>query len=548
MQTRAGSDNLEIRTRVKWLMILRATVVTVLLGSLAVLQFIQEREPVPAIYLIVIATYFLTIVYSIIFYRVKNLAAFAYVQILGDALIETGVVFATGGVESAFSFTYIFSVIAAGIILYRRGSFLVATLAGVSYGALAWLQYYGLVLQTPARGFTESEVLYNIFLNLVAFYTVAFLASSLSERLRATKEALYEKSTDLRELQSLNESIVRSMADGMVTVGLDGRVTAFNKAAEEITGVPAQSAKGTAFSEIFNWLGIETFFVDIEAAGRLPYRYELVYARQDKELVLGMTLSPLRNEQGVITGLLGVFQDLTPMKEMEEEIKRKDRLALIGELSAGVAHEIRNPLASLSGSLQILKGDLDLKEEDARLMEIALGEMDRLNNIVTDFLTYARPKAPAKEGCDLVGLVRDTAGLIINSKELREDIRLETDLPDKPIILKADPAQLKQVFINLCINAVQSIPAAGTVRIKASYKGAGRAEVLVSDDGEGIKKEDIDRIFYPFYSTKEGGYGLGLAIVYRIIEDHGGRIRVESEPERGTTFFITLPTEGYVLR
>ena len=548
MQTRAGSDNLEIRTRVKWLMILRATVVTVLLGSLAVLQFIQEREPVPAIYLIVIATYFLTIVYSIIFYRVKNLAAFAYVQILGDALIETGVVFATGGVESAFSFTYIFSVIAAGIILYRRGSFLVANLAGVSYGALAWLQYYSLVLQTPARGFTESEVLYNIFLNLVAFYTVAFLASSLSERLRATKEALYEKSTDLRELQSLNESIVRSMADGMVTVGLDGRVTAFNKAAEEITGVPAQSAKGTAFSEIFNWLGIETFFVDIEAAGRLPYRYELVYARQDKELVLGMTLSPLRNEQGVITGLLGVFQDLTPMKEMEEEIKRKDRLALIGELSAGVAHEIRNPLASLSGSLQILKGDLDLKEEDARLMEIALGEMDRLNNIVTDFLTYARPKAPAKEGCDLVGLVRDTAGLIINSKELREDIRLETDLPDKPIILKADPAQLKQVFINLCINAVQSIPAAGTVRIKASYKGAGRAEVLVSDDGEGIKKEDIDRIFYPFYSTKEGGYGLGLAIVYRIIEDHGGRIRVESEPNRGTTFFITLPTEGYVLR
>ena len=304
METKAGSDNLEIRTRVKWLMILRAAVITVLLGSLAALQLFQQREPVPAIYLIIIVTYLLTIAYSILFYRVKDLAAFAYAQILGDVFIETGVVFATGGVESAFSFTYIFSAIAAGMILYKRGSFVVASLAGISYAALAELQYYGLVLSSPVRGYTESEVFYNIFLNFVAFYTVAFLASSLSERLRATKYALDEKSTDLRELQALNESIVRSMADGMVTVGLDGRVTAFNKAAEDITGIPAAEARGMPFAEIFNWLGIETFFVDMEAAGRLPYRSELVYARGDKELILGMTLSPLRNELGGITGLL----------------------------------------------------------------------------------------------------------------------------------------------------------------------------------------------------------------------------------------------------
>ncbi|HLB24924.1 MAG TPA: ATP-binding protein [Nitrospirota bacterium] len=543
---RAAVQDFEVRPRLKWLMIFRVTVITLLLGSLAVLQLHQERSPVASIYFLIIATYLLTIAYSLVFDSIRNLAAFAYVQIIGDVVLETGVVFVTGGLDSAFSFTYIFSIIAAGIILFRRGSFIVASLAGISYAALVELQYYGVLTPSPSRLYTESELFYNIFLNFVAFYTVAFLASSLSERLKVTRQALEEKSIDLQELQAFNESIVRSMADGMVTVGLDGRITAFNKAAQEITGRGFEDVRGAQFSEVFHWLGIETFFQDMEAAGRLPYRYELDYPRGERELVLGMTLSPLRNESGEINGLLGIFQDLTPLKEMEEEIKKKDRLAAIGELSAGMAHEIRNPLASLSGSLQILRSDMDLSlsEDDRRLMDIALDETDRLNRIVTEFLTYARPKEPDKEGCDIASIIKDTAELIANSSELGEGVSIETDVPDTPLVIRADPGQIKQVLWNLAINAVQSAQDRGTVRMKAAQSGRGHVRISVEDDGEGIVHENLDRIFYPFFSTKEGGSGLGLAIVYRVVEEHGGRINVESDPGKGARFVITLPVGG----
>ena len=533
----------EIRQRVRWLMIFRVTATTLLLGSLAVLQFYQQRSIDLSVYSIVAATYLLTIVYSAFYNAVRNFKFFAYIQIFGDVLLETVIVYSTGGIESAFSFTYIFSIFAAGIILFRRGGFLFASLAGIFYGILVDLQFYGVIPFSPTRSFTASELFYNIFLNFVAFYTVAFLASSLSERLKAANEELEEKSIDLLELQALNESIVRSMADGMVVIGLDGRITAFNQAAEEITGRRAEEAKGSPFSDFFNWHGLETFFDDIEAAGKLPYRYELAYERDGRNMALGMTLSPLRNEAGEIKGLLGIFHDLTHLKEMERDMKKKDRLAVIGELSAGMAHEIRNPLASLSGSLQVLKEDLDLSGENMHLMEIALEEMDRLNRIVTEFLTYARPNIPAKEGCDVCSIIRDTADLIRNSRDFREGIDVVAELPPGPVIMRADPGQLRQVVWNLSINAVQSVGETGRVRLRA-MQGSQQIIIEVEDSGEGIRKEDLDRIFYPFFSTKPGGSGLGLAIVYRIVEEHGGSIRVDSMAGTGTKFMVSLPVGG----
>ncbi|HEX9860389.1 MAG TPA: ATP-binding protein, partial [Nitrospirota bacterium] len=372
----------------------------------------------------------------------------------------------------------------------------------------------------------------------------AFLSSSLSERLRATRAALEEKSLGLQELQALNDNIVRSMADGMVTVGMDGRITAFNNAAEEITGLGYRDVRGRSFSEIFDWVGAETFLEEPAGQPKKSQHHELVFSRPDKDLVIGMKVTQLVGEDGEISGMLGIFQDLTPMKEMEAEIKKKDRLAAIGELSAGMAHEIRNPLAALSGSLQVLKGNLKLTDEDGHLMNIALEEMDRLNGIVSEFLTYARPVEPVKEGCDFAAIVHDTVRLVRNTRDIGQSVSIETLLPGHPLPLEADPGQLKQVLFNLILNAVQSITDSGSVKVRAEEYGRDHIMLEVADDGEGIPAEDLDKIFYPFYSTKGGGAGLGLAIVYRIIEDHGGNVKVKSEPGRGSRFTVLLPIQA----
>ncbi|MHB8174328.1 MAG: PAS domain S-box protein [Nitrospirota bacterium] len=326
----AGFDDRELRPKVKWLMILRVTVVTLLLGSLAVLQFYQSSTVPPSIYFIIIATYFLTISYAILFNRMKRLAPLTYAQILMDLGLETAIVLATGGIDSAFSFTYFFSIIAAGIMLFRRGAFLVASLAGIAYGVLVDLQYYGVILPSPDRLYTQSELFYNIFLNFIAFYTVAFLASGLSVRLKATREELEEKVLDLRDLQTLNENIVRSMADGMVTMDLEGRIGAFNNAACEITGLKFDEVRGRSLDEIFRLPEFRRGLAEAGSLEKAPHRCEVSFLKGEKELMLGMTLSPLKNEKGKAHGLLGIFQDVTLIKEMETEIKKKDRLAAIG--------------------------------------------------------------------------------------------------------------------------------------------------------------------------------------------------------------------------
>jgi len=520
---------------------LRVLFVTVLLGSLFVLQLYQRREPVQALYFLTVAVYVLTITYSLVFSRAGNLTLFSYVQIMGDILLISCLIYFTGGLDSPFSFLYILSILASGFLLYRRGNFLVAAIAGICYGVIVDLQYYGVILSAPEKQYQESELFYHIFLFFFAFFSVALLSSSLAERLRTTRELLEEKSIGLQELQALNDSIVRSMADGMVTVGMNGLITGFNRAAEEITGLTYSGTRGRQFTEVFGLVGIDETFDELTHPDARPRRYELSFSGPSRDLVLGITFQPLMGEGGEVAGLLGIFQDLTPMREMEAEIKRKDRLAVIGELAAGMAHEIRNPLASLSGSLQVLKGGEGISEEDRRLMDIALVETDRLNSIVSEFLEYAKPREPMRTLTDLSGLVRDTERLVSNSPEFSGGVKFELDLPEYPVTAVCDPGQIKQVLINLVNNAAQAIEGEGTVRLAVRDDGGGNAVIEVEDDGIGIPEEDMDKIFYPFFSTKPGGAGLGLALVFRMVEDHGGRIHVRSKSGGGSLFTVTLP-------
>jgi two-component system sensor histidine kinase PilS (NtrC family) len=267
---------------------------------------------------------------------------------------------------------------------------------------------------------------------------------------------------------------------------------------------------------------------------------------------LGVTVSDLRNE-GEITGVIGIFQDLTQIREMEEEIRRKEQLATIGELAAGMAHEIRNPLASLSGSMQVLSKEPLLDEEHKTLMQIALRETERLDTIITGFLRYARPAPPNRKECNLHDLLLETIHFFKQAPEYRTNIEILFHHDEKELIAPVDPDQMKQVFWNLSINAVQAMPQGGTLRVTVRRgKGTMRStrgeetsflQVLFRDSGEGITRGNLEKIFYPFFTTKDQGSGLGLAIVHRIIEEHGGKIEVESTRGKGTTFIVSLPSQ-----
>ncbi len=296
-------------------------------------------------------------------------------------------------------------------------------------------------------------------------------------------------------------------------------------------------------------------------------RYDVETTRKDGSAVLlGVTLSPLRDEAGAVTGVVGTFQDLTKIRRLEEEVRKRQKLAMIGQMAADMAHEIRNPLASLSGSMQVLRKELTLGEENQRLMEIALRETDRLDNIITEFLYYARPSPLNCKPCDLHALIVETLQLLKHGKGYDRRVEIKTTLADPPLTAWVDADQMRQVFWNLSINAIEAMNDGGVLAISSGIRESGEGmealllpplkagsgaeepvdeqrflEIAFEDTGGGIKREYLDRIFDPFFTTKSHGSGLGLAIVHRIIADHSGHIWADSLEGRGTRFTLLLP-------
>jgi two-component system sensor histidine kinase PilS (NtrC family) len=543
----------EMRAKLKWLMALRVVIVTGLLGASIVLQVGYGHVGKTALsfsYLIA-STYCLTIVYSLLLNRLEQMALFAYVQICLDLVFETVLVYLTGGIESPFTPFYMITAIAASMILGRKGGSLTASLASIFFGVLVDLQYFRLLPGMEASTYSNRETLYLLFLNIVAYLTVAYLSGGLAEKLSFARERLKEKATGLAELKAFHEHVVQSMSSGLMTTGLNGEITSFNRSAEEIMGSQIEEVKGKPWWEIFDAADLKRLISD-EKPLTAPFRFDRDCHRKDGvRLVLGMTVSPLKNEEGRQIGGVWIFQDLTRIREMEVEIEHRKRLATIGEMAAGMAHEIRNPLASLSGSLQVLSKDVRLEEEESRrLMEIALKETDRLNGIITAFLMYARPAPLNKKRWDINQLVMETLSLLRNSKEYRDTIEIQAHLAPGELWAALDPDQIRQVFWNLSINACQAMPQGGlllvstrpvTMNSNKDRLGTSWVEVTFSDNGLGIQQENISKIFYPFFTTKDRGSGLGLSIVHRVIETHQGRVHVESRPGQGTRLTLLLP-------
>lgn len=526
-------------------MISRIVLVTFLLGTLI---FFENEYGIYAIsirflYYFTASVYLITAVYRYLLQRIKNLALFAYLQIFGDIVLVTLLVYLTGGIDSSFSVLYHLTIISASIILYRRGGYFAASLASILHGGMLDMQYYNVFGFVRSTNFTPMQVLYLVFINILSFYAIAFLSGHLSDRLRRTRQELREKSIDFDDLRTLQEHILKSIGSGILTMDLKGNITSWNPAAEKITGYTYAEIR-TRLQEIFGD-SIKGLFGHTDDLKERPFRFEGEIKKKDgTAAVLGMVASLLKDEFNSVRGIILIFQDITKILQMEEQVNRQERLATVGSLAAGIAHEIRNPLASLSGSIQVLQGELDLKGDNKHLMDIVVREADRLNTIITEFLEYARPKTVRSDPVLLSSMLADTCMLLKNSKEFAEQLTITCRI-DPKIVVRGDSQRIRQVFWNLLINACQAMPNGGEIAVSAAPDhgddGSRWCEAVIADTGPGIEQKLLGKIFNPFFTTKARGTGLGLAIVYRIVDDHGGTIAVDTKEGTGTKFTIRIP-------
>lgn len=539
-----------------WLMVLRVVVITALLGSAVVTEVIaRPREPGEPLYLLIALTYLLTLLYALAWpFTVRRRRELAYVQIVGDLLIVTGIVFFTGGIESNFSFLYFISIIAASIILFRRGGLMAATVASLLYATLIQALYLGALSADPVAGgpalplLPRQVVVYTIFLNVFGFYTVALLTSYLSESLRLTGRKLEEASDFLANLQVFNQTIIDSITSGLMTADFEGRINFFNEAASAILAIAPRTAIG---QEVKSLLGEKDDFLDqlkTKLAGKRYLRMEGAYLNnRGEEIYLGMSVSYLLFEGEKKSGFLFIFQDLTEIKHLEREVRLKENLATMGEMAAGMAHEIRNPLASISGSVQVLAEAEELNDEQRRLMDIIVRESERLSSTLTEFLAYARPPRFEPDQIDLRPVLEETATLLGHSAEVLPEHEIALELPEAPVMLFADPNQMKQIAWNLARNALQAMPSGGRLAMSLSRNGAGGVVMSFRDQGVGMSGGEVHRVFEPFSGSFKRGTGLGLAIVYRIVKDYNGMIEVDSVASKGTVVSVHFPLDRRTL-
>lgn len=544
------TEEVTLGRQVKWLIGLRLLVAFLFLGSAGILA---GREHLPftltPFFILVGCTCLLTVLYVIVLNRTTRLRRLCGVQIWIDVVLVTALVYYTGGVRSLFAFVYVLPVMAAAIFLSRRSSLLVAGCGTMLYGVLITIQLYGLTNRTQSP-FTLNAphdpvyALLQLFVNGATFFLVALSSSRLAEQLKEADRELEARRIDLRNLRTLHQDIVEHIPSGVVTLDLEGKIVSFNRGAQRIIGVTAeqmrdQSWRETPFGAIKE---LETFF-SAPTPAFSGYSKELTIRHQaGHSIPIGINLTPLKSSEGRLVGLVGIFQDLTERKKTEARLRQTDRLAAVGQLTASLAHEIRNPLAAISGSIELMK-----EEEVAQpqLLDIVLRETERLKLVTGQLLDFSRPILNPRKPCNLVPLVEEVVSLLEKSCDSApHPVTFSIQRDAEEVMVAGEPDQLKQVLWNLGLNAIQAMPTGGrltlAIRRHGFKNGLGWAAIELTDTGRGIPAKEAERIFDPFYTTKPGGTGLGLTIVQKIIDHLGGRIEVSSGAGGGSTFRVLL--------
>lgn len=482
---------------------------------------------------------FIFSIISLLALKKKRFTQFlTYLQVIWDLSFVTVLVLFTGGILSPYSFLYLLSIMIAGMLLGRRQALYTASLCGILYGAILDFQYFGFLAfiglsQEDAHQFGALRLFYTISYTLIAFGLTAFITGLLAERARLSEEALQRSSIDYSELAQLNAAIVAHSDSGLLTTTVAGRIRVFNPYAESIVGLRQSDAYDKRIETVFPQLS-GLINPDSHSINR-----EFEYHTSDGSVkTLGYRIDPFNDSKGMLAGYIVNFRDTTNIRRMETALKKADRLAALGELSARMAHEIRNPLAALCGSVQLLSSAADIQEHDARLLAIVTREAERLDALISEFLMYARPATPHLELIKLHPYIEEDLLLLAHDPRFI-NITLQNLIPESTEV-QVDPNQLRQVIINLLQNAAEAMPDGGNIRIECSSTPAATI-VSITDNGTGIGEDAAQHIFEPFWTTKPAGTGLGLSISYRIIEAHGGSLSLESPPPGGCRFVITLP-------
>ncbi|CAN5918608.1 ATP-binding protein [soil metagenome] len=536
MNQPAGTP-LDLRTRVTRLLLLRTLVVSVVLGLSLWLLVVDDVPARAAVWFqsgLIATTYLSSIVFGVLLRRGFPPRRVARPMQATDLASGSLLVYVTGGAQSPYAFLYALSIVSAGALSYRRGAVVVTiaslvSLTGVSL--LAWLHAIHLPMSLRAHPWDQTlvELVRTLGVSYAALIGVGALSFIFGDQLQKGAESLATTRQAAADLYTLHQDIVRSLASGLMTISPDGTVLSANTAAGEILRRTPAELIGSSIDKVLPGLGQNG-------------RTDLTVQAGGNDVAIGATVSPLRDMRDQVMGRVVNFSDLTELRRLEQDHRRDERLVTVGHLAAGIAHEIRNPLASISGSIELLKAAPQASDDDRTLMTIVHREIDRLNELIGDLLDYANPRAQQPVDFDLATLLEEVLQ-VARGDQAFADVELASEIVG-PLPIHADPAKLRQVVWNLVRNAADAAAAGGKhVRVTASSDGD-QSTIAVADDGPGIPPEKIAKIFDPFFTTKTKGTGLGLATCYAVVTEHGGRIDVDSEVGKGTKMVVRLPTKG----
>jgi two-component system sensor histidine kinase PilS (NtrC family) len=553
----AGEEERRSVKRLQLFMGTRLGVATLLLGGTLLIALEDQRgfdSFTPAFLVSLIATiYGASLIFAVWLLGSRNRDRIALAQVGTDLFVTTGLVYVTGGSASGFTFLYGVAVLMAAMVVGPMAARNTGAVAIMLYGVLAISLAQNWVpppsdQPLDAYALPVTELVYAGLLNLLGLLLVTLLAGNLSARLLTTGGALRLAEASAATLARLNDDIVRSLSAGLLSTDLDGRIRTVNPTGADMLGGNAESLIGRAVAQVLDIDLKPMLAADPEGSAAVTRAESNARRLDGTRFPIGYSVNRLINTAGAPIGALVLFQDLSEITRLRDIAARQERLAVLGRLSAGLAHEIRNPLSSISGSVQLVRESDALEPEDARLLGIVLEEVERLDDLVTTMLQVGRPRAPVRSDHDLRQTVDAVAEMAQRGPAAAKEVSIRRDIPEQPVIACVDPDQMRQVVWNLVKNALQASPQGASVRVAASMTPNGSAQLEVSDEGEGLDRSQMDKVYNMFYSERTHGAGIGLALVRQIVDAHGGSIEIISERKRGATFIVTLPPGSHASR